>query len=203
MCRKVRETSQLTKQMSKQYKVNEIFYSLQGKGYFTGTPAVFVRLSGCNRHCSFCDTDFSAHTLMSADEIACIAAKYPARHLVLTGGEPALQADDELINALHDKEFFISVETNGSLPLPASIDWITCSPKDKPWYLTVVDELKVLYEPGKDVESIASSFSPTHLFLQPCTYADGSSSTEATTEYILSHPHWRLSLQTHKLLNIR
>ena len=189
--------------MSKQYKINEIFYSLQGEGYFTGTPAVFVRLSGCNRHCDFCDTDFSTYTLMTASEIAILAAKYPTRHLVLTGGEPALQADDELIDALHDKEFFISVETNGSLPLPDSIDWITCSPKKEPWHLAMVDELKVVFEPGKDVERIASAFSPTHLFLQPCSYSDGSSTTKETIDYILNHPHWRLSLQTHKLLNIR
>ena len=140
---------------------------------------------------------------MSAEDIALEASKYPARHLVLTGGEPALQADDELIEAFHDKCFFVSVETNGSLPLPKSIDWITCSPKEAPWQLTVVDELKVVYEPGKDVEMIASSFSPTHLFLQPCAYADGSSTTESAIEYILGHPHWRLSIQTHKLLNIQ
>lgn len=189
--------------MSKQYKVNEIFYSLQGEGYFTGTPAVFVRLSGCNRRCHFCDTDFSAYTLMSAKEIAAEASKYPARHLVLTGGEPGLQADEELIEQLHDKEFFVAMETNGSLPLPDTIDWITCSPKEAPWQLNVVDELKVVYEPGKDVEKIASSFFPTHLFLQPCSYADGTSTIVSTIEYILNHPHWRLSLQTHKMLNIR
>ncbi len=189
--------------MSKQYKVNEIFYSLQGEGYFTGTPAVFVRLSGCNRRCHFCDTDFTAYNLLSAEEIADAASKFPARHLVLTGGEPALQADEELIEQLHNKDFFVAVETNGSLPLPEGIDWITCSPKDVPWQLNIVDELKVVYEPGKEVENIASSFIPTHLFLQPCSYADGTSTLASTIEYILHHPHWRLSLQTHKLLNIR
>lgn len=189
--------------MNKKYLVNEIFYSLQGEGYFTGTPAVFVRLSGCNRKCSFCDTDFSHHTEMTAQEIADEAAKYPTRHLVLTGGEPALQADDELINHLHSKDFFIAVETNGSLPLPNNIDWITCSPKEEPWALVTVDELKVVYEPGKDVEKIASAFTPTHLFLQPCSYSNGSSTTAQTIDYILKHPYWRLSLQTHKVLNIR
>lgn len=189
--------------MSKAYLVNEIFYSLQGEGYFTGTPAVFVRLSGCNRRCPFCDTDFSSHTPMSAVEIADEAAKYPARHLVLTGGEPGLQVDDELIDALHSREFFVAIETNGSVPLPESIDWVTCSPKDKPWALNVVNELKVVYEPGKDVEAIASEFTPMHLFLQPCAYTDGSSTTAQTIEYILSHPYWRLSLQTHKILQIR
>lgn len=189
--------------MDKVYHINEIFYSLQGEGYFTGTPSVFVRMSGCNRQCPFCDTDFSSHEPMTAEQIVKEASKYPARHLVLTGGEPSLQTDEKLIDALHDKGFFVAVETNGSHPLPNSIDWITCSPKDGPYALHTVNELKVVFEPDKDIESLASQFSPTHLFLQPCTYPDGTSTTAQTIEYILHHPYWRLSIQTHKILQIR
>ncbi len=185
------------------YRVNEIFYSLQGEGYFTGKPAVFVRLSGCNRSCVFCDTDFSAYTEMSASEIADAAAQFPSRHMVITGGEPALQTDKELLDAIHYRNFFIAIETNGSLPLPENIDWITCSPKAKPWHITKVDELKIVFTGNENVEEIASQFNPAHLFLQPVYQPDGNSNTADTINYILAHPHWRLSLQTHKLTGIR
>jgi len=185
--------------MKKTYKVNEIFYSLQGEGYHTGTAAVFVRLSGCNLRCHFCDTDHSAATPMTAAEIAAEAARYPARHLVLTGGEPALQADEALVEAFHAAGFRVQVETNGTRPLPASIDWVTCSPKDAPVVLDRIDELKVVYQ-GQDVESLADSLPAARAyFLQPCSCAN----TEITVAYILDHPRWRLSLQTHKLIDIK
>ena len=114
----------------KKYKVNEIFYSLQGEGYFTGTAAVFLRFSGCNRRCDFCDTQHFTFTEMSADEIAGAAGAFPARHIVVTGGEPALQLDDILIRRLKALGFFIQVETNGTLPVPTGVDWVTCSPKE-------------------------------------------------------------------------
>ncbi|MEF2643691.1 MAG: 7-carboxy-7-deazaguanine synthase QueE, partial [Paramuribaculum sp.] len=115
------------------YRVNEIFYSLQGEGFFTGSAAVFVRLSGCNRACAFCDTDHRAFTLMTADEIVAIASKYESRFVVVTGGEPLLQLDDALVGALKAAGFFVAVETNGTLPVPQGVDWVTCSPKEKPW----------------------------------------------------------------------
>ena len=180
------------------YRVNEIFYSLQGEGSYTGTPAVFLRLSGCNRRCPFCDTDHSAYTEMDVHRIVEECAKYPARHLVVTGGEPLLQLDDLLVRALKTRGFYIQVETNGTLPVPTGVDWVTCSPKNAPWAIDRVDELKVVYQ-GQDVEEIASMFTAPRRFLQPCS---GQNVAE-TVAYILEHPHWRLTLQTHKLIDIR
>lgn len=182
----------------KKYKVNEIFYSLQGEGYFTGTAAVFLRFSLCNRKCGFCDTDFAAFTEMTADEIVERVSGYPARHIVITGGEPLLQLDRELVHALHEREFFVQIETNGSLPAPKGVDWVTCSPKDGPWLLKTCNELKVVYQ-GQDVEPLLDRFDPQVAYLQPCSCAN----TDAVVAYILDNPHWRLSLQTHKLANFK
>ncbi len=183
----------------RRYAVNEIFYSLQGEGYFTGTAAVFLRLSGCNRRCAFCDTDHSAHTMMSAREIAAKVQCYESRHIVITGGEPLLQLDNQLIDTLHQAGFFIAVETNGSLPVgDLNIDWVTCSPKEPPLAIERIDELKIVYL-QQDVERIKCSLPQTqHLFLQPCSC----SNTAETVDYIKAHPHWRLSLQMHKLIDI-
>ena len=180
------------------YRVNEIFYSLQGEGFYTGTPAVFLRFSGCNRACSFCDTDFSDYASMSADNIVDAVKAYPSRHIVVTGGEPLLQLDDRLVRSLKSAGFYIQVETNGSMPVPTGVDWVTCSPKKAPWAIDRIDELKVVFQ-GEDVENLIELLpSPRH-FLQPCS---GKNISE-TIAYILAHPHWRLSLQTHKLINIR
>lgn len=187
-------------------KVNEIFYSLQGEGYWTGTPAVFVRLSGCNRACAFCDTDFSAYASMSASEIIAAISAFPARHVVLTGGEPALQIDDAFVKALKEAGFYVQIETNGSLPVPDSIDWVTCSPKAAPWNIQRIDELKLVYT-GQDADAVAAEVmravgngqKEPVMCLQPCS---GLNIAE-TIAYIKAHPRWRLSLQTHKLLNIR
>lgn len=180
------------------YRVNEIFYSLQGEGYHTGTPAVFLRFSGCNRRCSFCDTDFRAYTEMTAPEIARACAAFPARHLVATGGEPLLQLDSDLLRHLKAEGFYVQIETNGSLPVPPEVDWVTCSPKDAPWKVDRVDELKVVFQ-GEDVEYLTGMFRTPNRFLQPCSGAN----IPQTVAYILEHPHWRLSLQTHKILDIR
>lgn len=185
---------------TKLYKINEIFYSLQGEGYHTGTPAIFLRFSGCNRKCTFCDTDFSAFTEMNAEEIVATCAAFPARHIVVTGGEPLLQLDTELIDLLHEKGFFIQIETNGSLRAPESIDWVTCSPKYGHLEPQRVDELKIVFEgEEKNYEALAELYGAPNLFLQPCS---GKNIAE-TIDYIKAHPHWRLSLQTHKLTGIR
>lgn len=184
--------------MSKKYRINEIFYSLQGEGFYTGTPAVFLRFSGCNRRCPFCDTDHSASTGMTAAEIVEAISRYPSRHLIITGGEPALQLNSDLMRAIKAERFFVQVETNGSLPLPVEVDWVTCSPKDAPWEIGRIDELKVVYQ-NQDVERIASLLPATHHFLQPLS---GTNISE-TVAYCLAHPRWRLSLQTHKLIDIQ
>lgn len=188
--------------MEKKYRINEIFYSLQGEGYYTGTPAVFLRMSGCNRKCDFCDTAHTTYTEMTAAEIVAQIATFPTRHLVITGGEPTLQLDSDLLRAIKAERFYVQIETNGSRAVPVEVDWVTCSPKDAPWEIDRIDELKVVYQ-GQDVEQIARLLPARQHFLQPCSQADGSSNLKETVDYILAHPQWRLSLQTHKLIDIR
>ena len=117
-------------------KVNEIFYSLQGEGVFTGTAAIFVRLAGCNLHCDFCDTKHEDYTIFTEEEIVKAISDYPAKHVVITGGEPTLQLTHSLVDRLHEVGKFVQIETNGSIALDTdlewSIDWITCSPKTIP-----------------------------------------------------------------------
>ena len=149
-------------------KINEIFYSLQGEGYHTGTPAIFVRFSGCNLKCDFCDTQHEEGKMMTDDEIIAEVKKYPAVTVVLTGGEPSLWVDDELIDRLHQAGKYVTIETNGTRPLPAAIDWVTCSPKQgAKLAIDRMDEVKVVYE-GQDI-SIFELLPAEHFFLQPCS----------------------------------
>lgn len=178
-------------------KINEIFYSLQGEGYHTGTPAVFVRFSGCNLKCSFCDTQHEAGTMMTDEEILAEVDKHPAATVILTGGEPALWIDDAFIDRLHTAGKYVCIETNGTKPLPFAIDWVTCSPKPGAGLkVNRMDEVKVVYE-GQDV-SVYEQLPAEHFFLQPCSC----SNTAATVACVMQHPRWRLSLQTHKLIDI-
>ena len=186
------------------YRVNEIFYSLQGEGAYTGTPMVFVRFSGCNRACVFCDTEFDEYTLMTAGEIVDEAGRYGCHRVVLTGGEPLLQVDAELIERLHDAGLIIHIETNGTLPVPEGIDWVTCSPKDDvpAIQLERVNEVKVVYR-GQNAAQLdrIMRFFPheTLFFLQPCSGLN----IDETVARVLSLPKWRLSLQIHKLIDIQ
>lgn len=189
-------------------RVNEIFYSLQGEGFFTGTAAVFVRLSGCNLRCSFCDTDHESGREMSVREIVDAILPYPTRHVVITGGEPALQLSDQLVSTLHRHGYFIQIETNGTRELPEDIDWITCSPKYAPVVLTSVDELKIVYEgPQSEAAMMAAkaAIPAKHLCVQSCHTPDPERNAgilAGCIDFVKSNPEWRLSLQTHKLLNI-
>ena len=193
-------------------RVNEIFHSLQGEGANSGTAAVFLRLSGCNLQCPFCDTDHSDGTVMTEEEAAEATRQWPTRLVVVTGGEPALQLNTALVDALHRRGKHIAVETNGTLPLPDGVDWITLSPKDlflgpsaRP-VLTDADELKVVFD-GEHLPPDYSHIAIRHgRFLQPCDTGDpirNAAIAAATVEYIKAHPEWRLSLQIHKILNIR
>lgn len=199
-------------------KINETFISLQGEGHFTGTPAFFLRLSGCNLQCPFCDTNHQAFREMSEDEIVREASRGKPRHIVITGGEPALQLTQSLVDKLHEAGFFIQVETNGTLPLPEGIDWVTCSPKRAPLQTFPrggrlhVDELKVLYkgiddDPERFLESLPQRGSRRGLlYLQPLDTGDEMRNRiilRDTIAYILQHPKWSLSLQTHKMLGIK
>lgn len=193
--------------MDGKYRVHEIFLSLQGEGYHTGMPTVFIRFSGCNLHCSFCDTDFSEYRLCSAEDISMQVSSLlqareplPARStlIVLTGGEPSLQVDDRLVECLHRLANTICIETNGTHPVPEGIDWVTCSPKEgSKLLLHEADEVKVVYT-GQDVEQWRRQVKSKHYFLQPCSCQN----TAETIDYVLHHPAWRLSLQTHKLVGI-
>ena len=179
-------------------KINEIFYSLQGEGFHTGTPAVFVRFSGCNLKCPFCDTQHEDGILMTDEAIVEEVCRYPARMVILTGGEPSLWIDEGLVRLLHGAGKYICIETNGTRPLPPGIDWVTCSPKaGGAVCLERMDEVKVVYQ-GQSLLPY-ESLPAWHFFLQPCS---GGNIAE-TVACVLRHPHWRLSLQTHKLIDIR
>ncbi|MDO4190847.1 MAG: radical SAM protein [Bacteroidales bacterium] len=200
----------------KQYHINEIFYSLQGEGYHTGHAAVFIRFSGCNLRCRFCDTHHTTFTPMTLEEILQQVARYPNEAIiVLTGGEPSLSIDQAFIDALHqcnNVQRYITIETNGTRLLPTGIDWITLSPKigidggcDSITDLAVrqCDELKVVncYQDLTMYDTIVAK----HHYLQPC---DTENAHERTTnlldciEKVKRWPQWKLSLQTHKLINI-
>lgn len=178
-------------------KINEIFYSLQGEGFHTGTPAVFVRFSGCNLKCSFCDTHHEDGRMMSDDEIIAEVCKYPCRMVILTGGEPGLWIDGKLTAALHAAGKYVAIETNGTCILPEDIDWVTCSPKEGAILkVSRIDEVKVVYV-GQDVCEYLK-LPARHYFLQPCS----GQNTNDVIAYIKENPQWRLSLQTHKLIDI-
>ena len=186
-------------------RVNEFFVSLQGEGHFTGTSAFFLRLSGCNLQCPFCDTSHQSYKEMSEDEIVEEASHHAPRHIVITGGEPALQLTPSLIDKLHEAGFFIQVETNGTLLLPQGIDWVTCSPKGSP-VLNNVDELKVLYKGDGTDLNIADRIQAKEYRLQPLDTGNEMQNRiilRDTIAYILQHPKWSLSLQTHKMLGIK
>jgi len=207
------------------YSVKEIFLTLQGEGGQAGKAAVFCRFAGCNlwsgreqdRHkavCTFCDTDFvgtdgegggkfaSAEGLAAAVDAAWTG---PADNklVVCTGGEPLLQLDARLIEALHAHGFMIAVETNGTLKAPEGIDWICVSPKaDAPVVQTSGQELKLVYpQPGVDPARF-EGLDFERFFLQPMDSADQAANTAAAVAYCLSHPRWRLSVQTHKYLGL-
>ena len=196
-------------------KLNEIFYSLQGEGAHTGMPCVFVRFSGCNLHCPFCDTRHQEGTLMSDAEIVDYINTYPAEWIVLTGGEPSLWIDSAFIHTLHvatGKK--IAIETNGTMLVPEEIDWITLSPKggmtpDAPLIPRVqrADEIKVV-DTGQDLEAyfaLPQYGSNTLMYLQPCYVSDPiefAANTTRTVERVKADTRWRLSIQTHRYLNI-
>ena len=196
------------------YRINEIFYSLQGEGFWTGTPMVFLRFSGCNLKCPFCDTDHSGYRQMSAEKIIeeILRVGGECRRVCVTGGEPSLQLDKSLVDALHRAGFLLHVETNGTRALPVGVDWVTLSPKtdvkglkgDGTVVLEKADEVKVVYEGGVDEKWAA--FPARWHYLQPCDTGDETKNKAVwaeTIDHIQRHPLWRLSLQTHKLMNIR
>ena len=193
-------------------RINEIFYSLQGEGFNTGRAAVFVRFSGCNLQCSFCDTEHKQGVVMSEREIVEEIMKYPASLIVLTGGEPSLFIDHDFVELLKVcTGKYVAIETNGTNVLPDNIDWVTLSPKGAyegggafPLVLDRCDELKVVYT-GQPLEGYFK-IRADHYFLQPCYCADEQlrlKNLNSTVDAVMADPRWRLSLQTHRLLGIR
>lgn len=195
-------------------KINEIFYSLQGEGYWTGTPSVFVRFSGCNLKCAFCDTDFAVHTEMSEEDIIKEVCRHPASHVVITGGEPLLQLSPSLVARLHHEGKYVQIETNGTRASSAAAlaDWVTCSPKSDYFKTATIslrhaDELKVVVTEDSSPEQY-SAFARNckAAYLQPCDTGDKERNAliiEKVVEFIKQNPTWRLSLQIHKTLGLR
>ena len=209
------------------YTVKEIFYTLQGEGANAGSAAVFCRFSGCNLWsgreedrsravCQFCDTDFvgvgpdGGRFSDPASLAAAVAQAWRGethngnRFVVCTGGEPLLQVDEILIEALHRQGFRVAVETNGTRPAPSSLDWICVSPKaGAPLVQTSGDEIKLVFpQPGAMPETF-EQMQFENFFLQPMDGPSVEQNSRMAVEYCMSHPKWRLSLQTHKLLGIR
>jgi len=209
------------------YSVKEIFYTLQGEGAQAGRPAVFCRFSGCNlwsgreedrtrATCQFCDTEFvgvdgpgGGRFESAADCAAAVEEKWPPsvasgkRFVVCTGGEPLLQLDQNLIAAFHARGFEIAVETNGTVAVPAGVDWLCVSPKAGAKVVQHSgDELKLVY-PQADIDPAHFEALPfQHFFLQPMDGPNRVANTDRAVRYCLDHPKWRLSLQIHKLLGI-
>ncbi|MEG3632162.1 7-carboxy-7-deazaguanine synthase [Micromonospora palythoicola] len=210
------------------YRVKEIFYTLQGEGTHAGRPAVFCRFTSCNlwtgrekdRHraiCQFCDTDFvgtdgpgggrfqSAQDLAAAVAKAWAGAAHPRSrpYVVCTGGEPLLQLDAAAVEALHEQGFEVAIETNGTRPAPAGIEWICVSPKaGTNLVLRMGNELKLVYpQHGAEPERFAD-LDFGHFLLQPMDGPDQAANTRAAIDYCLAHPQWSLSLQTHKYIGI-
>lgn len=207
------------------YSAKEIFKTLQGEGAHAGRAAVFCRFAGCNlwtgresdrasAACTFCDTDFigtdgeggGKFTTAQALADAIAAAWGPGaerRYVVFTGGEPLLQLDEALLAEVHARGFTVAIETNGTMPAPAGIDWICVSPKGTaPVVLERGNELKLVYPQANALPERFAHLDFEHFFLQPMDGPARVANTERAVQYCTQHPRWRLSLQTHKYIGI-
>lgn len=193
------------------YLINEIFYSIQGEGHWSGRPAVFCRFSRCNLACDWCDTDFAhADRMMLDDILEQVCTLWPTgmpsdeAMVILTGGEPALQVRKPLIDALHEAGFYIAIETNGTMPLTCHIDWVCVSPKaGAPLVRTRGDELKLVYPQDGIDPTQFEHLDFDHFWLSPMDGPHLAENTETALEYVLAHPRWRLNIQTHKVIGVR
>ena len=207
------------------YSVKEIYYTLQGEGYHTGRPAVFIRFSGCNLWtghekdrsgaiCNWCDTDFVGTDginggKFSVEEIINIINSLwkgnilSEPYVVCTGGEPLLQMDDSLIKAIHKAGFEIGLETNGTMIPPDGIDWICVSPKaNADLILKNGNELKVVYPQCGMNPRIHEKLKFDHFYIQPMDGVDQEDNIKRSEKFVIDHPQWKLSLQTHKIMGI-
>jgi 7-carboxy-7-deazaguanine synthase len=193
-------------------KVVEIFYSLQGEGANSGMPAIFIRLSGCNLNCWYCDTEWHSFVEMSIPEILNEIGQYPCKNIIWTGGEPTLQLNDEILE--HFDGYYHCIETNGSNPVPSLIDYIACSPKVSTDILNqhfqFIDEIRYPMSEGDILPPLENLPQAFHYFISPLFLGSENERMEKSQEnidycieYIKQNPDWKLSIQMHKLLNIR
>jgi len=202
------------KQQSSLYKVNEIFYSYQAEGYWAGKPAIFIRFAECNLRCEFCDTEFLTGIDMSVSEIMANIKDYKSKFVVLTGGEPLMNDTTELVEALKAEDYYIAIETNGMyLPKHDLFDWITISPKNDKLKIKKCNELKFVL--GIDEFPETFGIEAEHKFISPKNpthdKAIGAHSSEFFSanvaqycyRYVLKHPEWRLTFQTHKAIGVK
>ena len=196
-------------------QVNEIFYSLQGEGVQTGVPALFVRLAGCNLRCPYCDTQFNSAQPYSLTQLRNALADYPARHIIWTGGEPALQLTQDIIDFFKAAGYRQSIETNGTRPLPRGIDWITVSPKPEALphlrenFPQGVQEIRWPQEANGPLPPPFEALPKAQYYCISPINPPGSTTYPhpqalyKCLQFVQAHPQWRLSLQVHKLIGIR
>lgn len=200
-------------------KINSIFYTIQGEGSFAGTPAIFIRLSDCNLACSFCDTEFLSGKQMTEDEILkeTLCSSYSCKFIVLTGGEPSMQDISLLCELLHEKGYYITMETNGMFePVTNKIDWICLSPKSSFKHIKLKEchDLKFVVKKGDSLPRIPTGFKVRNVFISPENETSGekiglkacSGLSKENLDYcvdlIKENPVWRLNLQTHKIIGV-
>ena len=207
------------------YFIKEIYYTIQGEGFYTGRPAIFIRFTGCNLWtglekdredaiCYWCDTNFIGTNGLNGGKYSLEEVKKIIKglwpedlaenpYVVCTGGEPLLQMDDKFIRMVHETGFEIGVETNGTILPPADIDWICVSPKANTDLLLIKgDELKIVFPQDGIKPKVHEGHDFDHFFLQPMDGPDLKSNTQKAKEFIALHPQWKLSIQTHKILGI-
>lgn len=196
-------------------RINEIFYSLQGEGINTGRAAIFIRLSGCNLRCAYCDTDFTSGEEMTDEQLLEHIAQYPGRFLIWTGGEPTLQLREQTVELFHKHGYTQAIETNGTRPVPRGIDYITCSPKPEAMNKLLknfpdgVGEFRFPLSADSPAPPPISELPRAGAYLiSPIFVGDDAHeldylALERCIEYVKANPEWRLSLQTHKLIHIR
>lgn len=190
-------------------KINEIFYSVQGEGLHTGRPAHFIRFSGCNLHCPFCDTKHEEGVMMTDEEIL-EKINFGSNMVILTGGEPSLFIDEQFIRKLNNLGKYVCIETNGTHELPKGKFFVTLSPKFEfvskaELKVKRASELKVVWN-GKNNMYKYSDIVAKHRFIQPCDTQDKEKNAQImqeVVEYVKEHPEWRVSVQTQKILNVR
>ena len=189
-------------------KINEIFYSLQGEGARVGQPTVFIRLTGCDLSCGFCDTEFASGKEITTDELLARVKQYPAKWITWTGGEPMLQLNEGVVSAFRDAGYLQSIETNGGHPVPFDLDWVVVSPKVaehvvKRNFPDGVDELRYAWHAGK-MSVPQPGVDAAHKFLSPVCDGNAINATNLKhcIELCKSNPEWKLSVQQHKIWNI-